>query len=287
MNETLRTYRDATAPRPEDVERLRLAARSARPARAPWIGGAVAVAAAAAAWIAWPRAVEPRMGPIPEGASVLVDGVTVDLVGDASAVPTVAGTAVTLASGELAVEVTPDRGLDVAVTTPEAVVRVVGTGFTVRRALEGTIVTVRHGRVSVACVAGDTVEVGAGGEATCPVASPGLWLGRARALLDRHAPVAEVDAAVAAGRRVATPGSAIEAELTLVGVQARAPGDPAGALDALGGYLAAGATHRRAEAVDQGARLAHGLGGCARAEAWLAAVAPAEAAAAEAALGCR
>mgnify|MGYP003327532486 FL=1 len=52
-------------------------------------------------------------------------------------------------SGTLNVEVTPEKGVRLAVATAEAEVRVVGTGFTVQRDRLGTRVQVRHGRVEV------------------------------------------------------------------------------------------------------------------------------------------
>lgn len=285
MNAELRAYRDDTAARPGDVERLRRTIGRPKRAIAPIVAG-VALAAAAILAVAWPRAAAIQPGELAEGPSALIPGVDVDLVGAAAWAPTRAGAHLTLRSGEIAVGVAPGKGLDVAVQTPEAVVRVVGTAFTVRRSLDGTVVDVRHGRVSVACVAGDTSLLGAGETTTCPTASPGLWLGRARALLEKHAPTAEVLDAVRSGLAVATPGSALAAELRLVGVQAQVADDPRAALDELGQYLATGGQHRRAEAVHQGALLAFGLGGCAQAQAWLAAVAP-EAPGEAAALGCR
>ena len=51
-----------------------------------------------------------------------------------------------LLTDEVALEVSPDRGVYLGVYTEEATVVVIGTGFDVRRDPLGTSVEVRHGR---------------------------------------------------------------------------------------------------------------------------------------------
>lgn len=106
--------------------------------------------------------------------------------------------------GTLAVEVAPDRGADVEITTPEAHVRVVGTAFTVTRDRLGTTVAVARGTVDVTCAGEVRTRLPAGQTRTClPTRAAGL-LGRAQAMLDADAPPAEVLDAVDRGLALAT-----------------------------------------------------------------------------------
>jgi ferric-dicitrate binding protein FerR (iron transport regulator) len=92
--------------------------------------------------------------------------------------------------GSLDVEVPANRGLAVSVTTREAQVEVVGTGFTVDRSAEGTLTRVRHGAVRVTCVGGQPTVLREGQSALCgPVSAAGL-LARAR---ERRAAGAGID----------------------------------------------------------------------------------------------
>ena len=54
-------------------------------------------------------------------------------------------------SGTLGVDVVPKSGTSLSVVTEEAVIRVVGTAFEVRRDPLGVTTTVAHGRVAVRC----------------------------------------------------------------------------------------------------------------------------------------
>lgn len=101
--------------------------------------------------------------------------------------------------GVVNVEVTPERGIDLSVETREATVRVVGTGFTVRRDALGTAVEVQHGRVEVRCAGEEAVFVDAGGERSCLPTSAAGMLGRARSLEGGGADVDTVLAAVDRG----------------------------------------------------------------------------------------
>ncbi|MFT4621666.1 MAG: ferric-dicitrate binding protein FerR (iron transport regulator) [Myxococcota bacterium] len=90
--------------------------------------------------------------------------------------------------GTVHVDVTPDAGAEVSVRTRDAVVRVVGTAFTVTRDELGTAVDVDHGRVELTCMLGGVLELTAGGHHVCLPATAAGLLGRALALEDRGAP---------------------------------------------------------------------------------------------------
>ncbi len=118
-------------------------------------------------------------------------------------------------AGTLKVEVEPNKGIKLAVKTREAVVRVVGTGFSVDRGALGTTVEVTHGRVSVECAApaggtGESVMLGAGERHVCLPTTPAALLGRARALSASHASPADVLATVDRGLTASPTGSVRE-----------------------------------------------------------------------------
>ncbi|MEO0604301.1 MAG: FecR family protein [Myxococcota bacterium] len=80
--------------------------------------------------------------------------------------------------GHLRVQVTPDRGEQVEVTTPEATVAVRGTVFTVDHGPFGTVVGVERGEVEVACSRAPAPgRVRAGDEGWC-FRDAGVGLGR-------------------------------------------------------------------------------------------------------------
>ena len=108
--------------------------------------------------------------------------------------------------GTVEVEVEPNRGVDLQVQTPEGVVTVVGTAFDVTRDIAGTSVSVRRGKVRVACVEGDTVLLTGGHSITCRPATPAGFLARARHLLDDGGSASATLALVDRGLRDARPG---------------------------------------------------------------------------------
>lgn len=85
-------------------------------------------------------------------------------------------------TGTLHIDVTPNQGVQLAVETREAVVRVIGTSFSVDRDALGTRVEVRHGVVSVTCTTEGPVLLQIGEEALCLPRSPAGLLARARRL---------------------------------------------------------------------------------------------------------
>ncbi len=85
------------------------------------------------------------------------------------------------AEGVIEVDVEPQRGIELAVVTEEAEVRVVGTHFTVDRDSFGTRVDVDHGKVAVACADGRELMITGGESARC-LRSAASGLGWAMAL---------------------------------------------------------------------------------------------------------
>jgi len=120
--------------------------------------------------------------------------------------------------GTLKVEVEPERGIDLAVHTREAEVRVVGTGFSVTRDALGTGVVVTHGHVAVLCADGEKALLGAGEARVCPPTHAAGLLGRANALAAQGDTAAALEAARAG---LATDASgAVRSELELTTVDA-------------------------------------------------------------------
>ncbi len=107
---------------------------------------------------------------------------------------------VTWSSGTLEVDVVPDRGVDLQIETPDALVAVVGTVFDISADPTGTTVSVRRGKVRVSCVVGDTTLLTAGHTTTCAPATPAGLLAHARVVSDRAAALALVDRGLATAR---------------------------------------------------------------------------------------
>jgi ferric-dicitrate binding protein FerR (iron transport regulator) len=168
------------------------------------------------------------------------------------------------------VEVVPDRGVRLSVETPEAEVRVVGTGFTVERDALGTRVEVRHGRVEVDCGAEVTRLLREGDTVTCLPRTAGGLLGRALALQAQNAPGEEILSVLE--RALALPdvstSHADELGAHRVRVLLSLHRD-AEALEAARRYLG-GAPGLRRQAVERyAATAAVRLGGCATVVPWL------------------
>jgi len=173
-------------------------------------------------------------------------------------------------NGLLNVEVTADKGIRLAVTTKEAVVRVIGTGFTVTRDTLGTRVDVRHGRVEVDCGDEATRALNAGDGVTCLPRSAAGLLGRARALQAANAPAADALEALDRGLAIVGPQPAVRDELNARRVSALyGLGRHGEVIDAARAYVSAGGGTRQAEMVQIAAASADVLGGCATAAPWL------------------
>lgn len=205
----MRDYRDTIADYAEGTEpdattlaavRRRVETRSGR--RSPLRPLAVALPLlAAAAAVAWWVRPEPTLDtPLDAGAVALGPLVQVTASGSGHATGTARALHLDWTRGTLQVEVEPGQGVQLTVTTEEAAVRVVGTGFQVVRDVLGTRVDVLHGRVAVHCAAGDDRELGAGDTLTCLPTTAARRLGRLRELQATLAPDAllrEADAAAA------------------------------------------------------------------------------------------
>lgn len=193
--------RDQTTPSPERVERLhRHLARRRRagtPTRLALAGaGVVALAAAALFTLREPSLDRTFAGDAPVE---LGPHVVVTPLGAGKVSGTGKELAMTWERGTVAVEVEPGQGVQLAVTTEEATVRVVGTGFDVTRDALGTTVRVRHGKVAVSCRLGAELLLSAGQSGECaPPSAPGA-LRRVLALQDSLPPaalLAELDMAL-------------------------------------------------------------------------------------------
>lgn len=172
--------------------------------------------------------------------------------------------------GTIAVDVTPDQGIRLDVTTDEAVVRVVGTGFDVTRDALGTRVEVRHGKVQVDCASGRSELIETGGSLTCLPGTAAGMLGRARALQDQGAALPVQMETIGAGLALAEPGP-VRAELQGLELAALLRGGESDrALTLAEAMLHDGTTLRRVETLQVAARLRLLADDCAGARPWLA-----------------
>lgn len=168
--------------------------------------------------------------------------------------------------GRIELDVTPNHGAKVLVTTPEGQVRVVGTKLSVERDALGTRVSVDHGTVAVSCGGTADLAVRGGEAAECLPVTPSGLLNRARALEQQGASadaiLASVDDGVAAGASGNVLGELLTLRVgTLIGV-----GRTADALDAAEAALASDPDASRSLALHRtAARLALLTGACERA----------------------
>ncbi len=170
-------------------------------------------------------------------------------------------------SGTVRLAVSPEAGVDLHVRTPEAVVRVLGTRFAVRRDSRGSRVEVGRGLVSVHCADGTDLELTPGKEHTCvPVSAAGL-LARAQSLDAELAPLSQVLGALDKGLARVASQDPVAAELSFHRVSAYAGRglfeEALAAAVALDGPQAG---HRRADLSAVILRLAYRVGGCERAK---------------------
>ncbi len=177
--ETMRRYRAGTEPDAEMQRRIRENLRM--PKNRGWLPlGMAAAMAAGVLLVLWPQ---PSVdGVLQNGSMKLGKQVKMQVAGTGEARGDVQAMEIDWKQGDLSVEVEPNQGVQLSVITDEGSVRVVGTGFDVRRNALGTLVTVRHGKVSVDCTLGQHFLLTAEQSATClPVTAAGA-LGRARQL---------------------------------------------------------------------------------------------------------
>lgn len=278
-------------PAPAAVDRVRRAlVRSttrAVAAERPWFAAAVgglsgAVLVGLGMWIG-PQLVGERVVPVARALDAdrewrsesLGDDVAVSFQGAGEVEGDSAHPRIQWDRGVIHVEVEPDRGVNLAVETREASVRVVGTGFSVARDALGTQVEVQHGRVEVVCAGQPGVFLGVGDTRECLPTSAGGMLGRARAL---EAAGAGSDAVLdAVGRGLSLVGEssgAVRDELSVMRVHhLLASGASEAAIDAGRTYLAGADRVRAIEVTRMVAAAELAVGGCPRALASLEAAA--------------
>lgn len=151
------------------------------------------------------------------------------------------------AEGRVELEITPNKGVDLLVSTDEGTARVVGTGFSVDRDAFGTTVAVVHGRVAVDCAAGPSALLSAGESLECVPTRPSALLGRARAQSRRGDGPDAVLATLALATRADNPAALAGEILAMrVDVLYRA-GRAAEAVAAARQYLDEGHAPRRQE----------------------------------------
>ena len=163
-------------------------------------------------------------------------------------------------AGAIDVEVTPHAGVHFELTTGEAHLRVVGTGFQVLRDAFGTTVTVAHGIVAVQCTGEAEVEHPAGDSVTCLPTSPAALVGRARAQQRRGDPP---DAVLATLDRAADPDGSTAGELSWIRAsELHRAGRDADALQVADLALRSPDPARRTDLLRLSTRLAAALGRC-------------------------
>lgn len=199
----LEEYRAAGELRPDTERRLRDRLRAPRRRlRAPIVVFPLGLALAAAVVLTLLRPPAP-VADVPlttQGGLALTADVQLSADGEGNARQADERIEIAWSHGELAVEVEPDRGVQLAVLTDEAKVSVVGTGFTVSRDALGTHVTVAHGRVEVDCAFGGSTLLVAEQTRTCLPRTAAGAMGRIRALQARgigaDVTLDEIDAAL-------------------------------------------------------------------------------------------
>ncbi len=148
-----------------------------------------------------------------------VEGLTLHFDGHGTLAGDAAAPRIVWTAGSLHVDVDPDAGLAVRVTTGEATVSVIGTAFDVTRSALGTRVAVDRGRVAVSCKRGEDGDLEAGQSTFCLPPTAAGMLARARALQDKAAPTPQILGAVDDGLgRDPTPP--VREELRVVKIEA-------------------------------------------------------------------
>lgn len=211
---TLRTgARVATEVRSSTVDRVRRRlVEGPLPARRPAFRWGLAVVALAAVFVAFLVGRHPVSGG--QGTVALASSdVSLELDGLGTVGGTQQSPEIRWESGTLRVAVTPNRNVRLAVVTPEATVRVVGTAFSVDRGEFATAVSVSHGTVEVTCTGRAAERVSAPGTRRClPDDAPTL-LRRVSALRRSAASSEERLETIDAGLAAATDGGPLTAEL--------------------------------------------------------------------------
>jgi ferric-dicitrate binding protein FerR (iron transport regulator) len=166
--------------------------------------------------------------------------------------------------GRLDLDIRPDQGIHLVLTTPEGEITVLGTQFSVQRGPLGTSVEVRRGKVQVSCIADEqglpqTHLLTAEQAVTCWPTRPAGLLARARALHDAGSPDGEVEAI--AERALLTADAHVRGELLALQLDiALRREEPVRALSLAATYLAEGHTARRDDIAQRAVALRRQLG---------------------------
>jgi hypothetical protein len=266
-----RAYARATEPDAQTLRQIHAAVRTA-PARRPWrwaLPVLPVLALAAAVLLTWrppERPVQPATLPIPH--------VALEMSGEGRLEGTEQAPVVSWEAGTLEVAVTPRKGVDLTIATPEATVRVVGTMFTVERSHYATRVAVREGTVRLTCADGTTRPVTAGETQTCLPREPMYLLLRLTELYQAQTSAEERLATAELALRHTLPDDSLRAEILAHHTRAAADlGELDRALASAEAYLALGAAPRRLELLSFVARTRYTREQCGATEALARAVA--------------
>jgi hypothetical protein len=281
----LTAYAEHTEATPADLTRLRARIQAAhvapmRSLRPLLLGGAVLAFAGLLAVVATEPAPEPIAATFDDLGTATATEVAPGVIVTADGIGELSGTeqapVLAWSAGTIEVSVEPGAGLDVRVTTDEALVHVVGTVFEVNRGPLGTRVEVTRGQVAVTCTDGTAHNLSADRSATClPGSATGL-LGRAQALRTHRGSAEAILETIDRGLNTeSTPTIFTELSALQVSVLAEGP-DTTAAIDAAARHLADPATGRRAAVARIGATLGYTASGCSGAEPFIAEIPPEE-----------
>lgn len=273
----LKALSERLEPTPSEVadmqRRVRLAAAQPTRPRWLWAGAGLALAGATALLLTLGTG-----GPTTvELASLdgwvertVAGGVDVRLRGDTAITTEGRVVSLDLRAGEVQLEVPHGEGYDVQVRTPEALVRVVGTAFSVHHGPVGTAVEVSRGVVAVTCGSGAEQRVEGGSDTVC-LRSAAAGLAHARALESEGAEPAQVLHAVDLAFALQPDAVPLRQELAVVRVEALVrSGSETEALEAAEEALTRDPEGpRTADLHRLAGQLALPAGGCARAVAHL------------------
>jgi ferric-dicitrate binding protein FerR (iron transport regulator) len=237
-------------PRPGALERLR--ARQRRPvARFRPVLALPAVAFAAVLLFFWLRPPPPLSAELlssTETTRALTPHVALSYTGAGGVRGDAQAPRIRWEAGSLRVEVEPKQGIDLAVQTDEALVKVVGTAFRVTRDALGTTVSVERGHVEVRCGEGSPQQLLAGDRTECTPLRAAGWIGRVQAMMRAGQAPEVLLAAIDQGLALARPDDPAVGELVALKIRvlmgaSRYPE----AMAAAEAYLASGAVPRREE----------------------------------------
>ncbi len=245
------------------LARFKATRRRPMPNRA-WVAPVMALAAAALVWVAFPRDEVREMTLNASGETEALtwsDQVQFEFAGHGAVSGSDRDVTVQWDQGKIAVQVAPNTGTELTIVTDEAIIKVIGTAFTVERDKTGVTVDVTHGRVSVNCLFelqdfDGELDNGSGAETCLPLTAAGLTH-RADLLEDQNASVEDRIDVINLGLEIAKDGSTEQGELL-----ARRSGvlitsnDLKGALADAEAYLSGGHTARKVEVQQSAARLA-------------------------------